>query len=100
MRPSPSPICAYRLAKKNSGMKQIIMMKRTAFSEAKPRSLKMRIWISGSSVRSSKRTKAASRASPATMEPMVAALSQPQVLACCSPSTASPMPAVIMSAPR
>ena len=88
------------LAKKKSGMKQIIMMNSTAFSEAKPRSLKMRTLISGSSVRSSKSTNVANSASPATIEPMVAALSQPQVLACWSPSTASPMPAVIIMAPR
>ena len=88
------------LAKKKSGTKTIIKRKRTTLSTANARSRKVWIRISGLARPSSKRTKAAIRASPATMQTQVIALPQPQTLDCCSPSTASPMPPETSSAPR
>ena len=55
--------------------------------------------MSGYSTRVWRSTKAPSTATPTTMQAHVRGSSQPQALDCCSPSTDSPIPAAISTAP-
>ena len=73
---------------------------RTPLSAKNPLSLKMFMLMRGSSVRSSTRTKAISSSTPITIEPIVLGSSQPHVVDCWRPSTASAMPPVTSTRPR
>ena len=88
------------LEKKKRGMKTAERSSRTTLSAAKERSVKIRTRISGSSERSSWTKKAISSSVPATIEPIVCQLPQPQSLACWRPRTESAMPPVTSTAPR
>ena len=88
------------LANRNIGRKATESRNSTTLSTANARLAKIRRSSRGLVVASSTLTNTASSTTPATIVPQVAGSSQPQVLACCSPSTASPMPAAISTAPR
>ena len=72
----------------------------TMFSTAKARIRKMRTWISGTSVRSSIRTKITNRAMPPAMHSPVPGLDQPQMDACWKPKTLSATPDTMRANPR
>ena len=96
----PSEICEYMLANRNIGTKAIEIRKRTRLSAANALLAKILTCISGGSVESSVLMKRPIRIRPTMIEPIVAGLSQPQLLACWSPSTRSPSPPADRTAPR
>jgi hypothetical protein len=97
---SPSAICPYTLAKKNTGMNTIMTTSKTMFSTRKGRLAKMRTFITGEAVRYSTAPKTPRSTRPAAMHTPMAGLPQPQMEDCWSPNTLRATPPTIRARPR
>ncbi len=80
-------------------MKAIIAVNRTTFSTANARIRNSRTSISGCRTRSSASTNPMSSSTPAAMDPIVVAFSQPQTWVCWRPKTSSPTPPEMSTRP-
>ena len=96
----PSEIWAYALPNTNTGMNTSAETARTTFSTRNARTRNSRTSMRGDRVRLSTIAKATSRSAPTAMQPSVAGDVQPQLDACCRPSTLRPTPGAISARPR
>ena len=88
------------LVKKNTGMNAIIASPRMTFSTVNVRFSKMRMLISGDSVRRSTAANTNRRMTPTAMLTQMTGLPQPHRADCWNPNTLSPTPAAIKTTPR
>ena len=93
-------ICAYSLAKKNTGMNAIMAISNTRFSTANGLIRKISTLMSGDAVWSSTSTNRPMIASPAMMQTHVPGLLQLHRTDCWRPKMLSPIPTAIRTAPR
>ena len=102
LRPDlPSAICAYSLAKKNTGMNTSMVMPSTRFSTRKARMRKMLTCMSGDGGADSTKSKTTSRARPAAMHSPMPGLLQPQIGRLLEAERRSePTPPAISTSPR